>query len=110
MSDVIDFLEKLGQDSALRHATGAQLEGALADARLSPPIRIALANRDTAALAALLSSANVCCLTHVPLEEQEEESPPERVAATRGNGGIVCCMIYAPLEEQEEPLPGRAAA
>lgn len=110
MSDVIDFLEKLGQDSALRHATGAQLEGVLADAGLSPPIRVALANRDTDALVALLSSGNVCCLINAPLEEQEEESSPERVAATRSNGNIVCCMIYAPLEEQEELLPGRAAA
>lgn len=80
MSDVIDFLEKMGQDSALRHAPRAQLEGALADAGLSAQIRAALASRDTGALAALLGSGNVCCLINVPLQEQEE-SQPGRVAA-----------------------------
>jgi hypothetical protein len=77
MSDVIDFLEKLGQDSALRHAS---LDGVLARAQLSPEVRAALASGDPHALKTLLGSGNVCCMIYAPIEEQEE-SQPGRVAA-----------------------------
>ena len=104
MSDVIDFLEKLGQDSALRHAS---LDSVLAQARLSPEVRAALASRDAGALAALLGSANVCCLINAPQEERGDE-PARKVQAPSGN---VCCMVFAPLEEeQEESSPKQAAA
>ena len=77
MSDVIDFLEKLGQDSALRHAS---LDSVLAQARMSPEVRAALASRDAGALAALLGR-NVCCMVFAPLEEEQEESSPKEAAA-----------------------------
>ena len=77
MSDVIDFLEKMGQDAALRYAP---LEGALAQAQLSPEVRAALASGDQHALKTLLGSGNVCCMVFAPLEEQEE-SQREPVAA-----------------------------
>src|SRR5215472_10601812 len=96
MSDVIDFLEKMGQDSALRHASRAELEGALAEAGLSSQVRAALASGDTGALAALLGSGNACCLIHTPTED-------ERAPKMLPLGGNVCCMIYAPIEEQEQP-------
>jgi hypothetical protein len=78
MSDVIDFLEKLGQDSALRHAS---LDGVLARAQLSPEVRAALASGDQHALKTLLGSGNVCCMVFAPLEEEQEESQREPVAA-----------------------------
>ena len=36
MSNVIDFLERLGQDAQLRHATGIELEQALTRAGIEP--------------------------------------------------------------------------
>jgi hypothetical protein len=77
MSDVIDFLEKLGQDSALRHAS---LDSVLAQARVSPEVRAALASRDAGALAELLGG-NVCCMIFAPLEEGQEEWQPKQAAA-----------------------------
>ena len=39
MSNVIDFLERLGKDAHLRHASDAQLEQALISAQIDPAIR-----------------------------------------------------------------------
>ena len=106
MSDVIDFLEKLGQDSTLRHASRAELDGALTEAGLNPQVREALLSRDARPLELLLGGGNVCCLTHVPMEESEEECAPKMLLGSAN----VCCMVFAPLEEQEEPQPTRVAA
>ena len=54
MTDVIDFLERLGQDAALRRAS---LESA-ASAGMSTELRVALANRDQRSLEALLRVGN----------------------------------------------------
>jgi hypothetical protein len=90
MSDVIDFLEKLGQDSTLRHATGAQLQGAMSD--LDPQLRAALMAGDRQTIEALLGTDNVCCLVNAPMQGDEAD-PGKR---------NVCCMIFAPLQEEEE--------
>jgi hypothetical protein len=76
MTDVIDFLERLGQDAALR---GASLESALQSAGMSTELRVALANRDQRTLEALLGVGNVCCLINAPTEE-EQPVPPRKDA------------------------------
>jgi hypothetical protein len=82
MSDVIDFLEKLGQDSALRYASRIQLEGALESARLDPQLQAAVMAGDREAIEAILGDgSNVCCMIFAPLEEEQEQPQPERVAA-----------------------------
>jgi hypothetical protein len=81
MSDVIDFLEKMGQDPALRYASRAALDSALAQARLSPQVREALASGDQRALESLLGSDNVCCMIYAPLEEQEQPQEPRQTRA-----------------------------
>jgi hypothetical protein len=78
MSDVIDFLERMGQDSAMRHAS---LDSVLAQAPVSPQVRAALASRDTQALMALVGSDNVCCMVFVPLEEELEQPLAKQAAA-----------------------------
>jgi hypothetical protein len=70
MSDVIDFLERLGQDSTLRHATGEQLQGALSD--VEPQLRAALMAGDRKVIEALVGTNNVCCMIFAPLQEEEE--------------------------------------
>lgn len=73
MGNVIDFLERLGQDAQLRYATGSQVEEALEQAQIDPAIRAAILAADPRRLEALLGAqANVCCLVR-PGEEEEEE-------------------------------------
>ncbi len=75
MSNVIDFLERLGQDADLRYAAHPELDRAMQEAQMSPEIRAALINGDQCSLEKLLgASANVCCMIHVPLREDEEHS------------------------------------
>ena len=78
MTDVIDFLERLGQDATLRRAS---LESALKGAGLSTELHAALANRDQRSLEALLGAGNVCCLVNAPMEEEQKDAPLKKDAA-----------------------------
>ena len=78
MSNVIDFLERFGQDASLRHATGEAVEEALQSAGIDPGVCAAILNKDQGALEALLgANTNVCCLVHKEDEEEEEEDDEE---------------------------------
>jgi hypothetical protein len=67
VTDTIDLLEQLGRNSRLRHAPTAELEQALAGARIDPSVRNALLGDDTLQLGALLGAErNVCCLIVKP--------------------------------------------
>jgi hypothetical protein len=81
MSDVIDFLEKLGQDSQLRHAPQGALKRALRAARMSPELQAALMSGDQASIEAVLGiDSNVCCMIYVPTRQDEEQLPSRRTA------------------------------
>lgn len=74
MSNVIDFLERMGQDAKLRYAVGEEFEAALAAADIDPAVRAALVDADQSRLEALLgASANVCCMVQRPDEGDDEE-------------------------------------
>lgn len=74
MSNVIDFLERMGQDAKLRHAVGEEFETALAAADIDPAVRAALVDADQSRLEALLgASANVCCMVQRPDEGEGED-------------------------------------
>jgi hypothetical protein len=74
MSNVIDFLEKWGQDSQLRHATSAELEQALLRAGLEPAERVAILGADHCTLESLLGArSRVVCAIMAPEEEEVEE-------------------------------------
>ncbi|MFL6604787.1 MAG: hypothetical protein ACJ8R9_26105 [Steroidobacteraceae bacterium] len=81
MSNVIDFLERLGQDSQLRYATGIELEQALTRAGIEPALRTAMLGSDGGRLESLMGATpNICCMINVP--EQEDEGgcvPPAGV-------------------------------
>ena len=84
MSDVIEFLERMGKDSQLRHAPAAALQRALSDARMSSQLQAAVMSGDQAGIAAVLGiNTNVCCMVFVPIHQEEEgdESQREKVAA-----------------------------
>jgi hypothetical protein len=78
MTDVIDFLERLGQDATLRRAS---LESTLQSTGMSTELRTALANRDQRSLEALLGVGNVCCLVNAPMEEEHKDAPMKKDAA-----------------------------
>jgi hypothetical protein len=74
MSNVIDFLEKWGQDSQLRHATGAELEQELLRAGIEPGARAAILGADRCRLESLLGArSRVVCGIWAPEEEEAEE-------------------------------------
>jgi hypothetical protein len=74
VSNLIDFLERLGQDAELRYAGGEVVEEALCAAGIEPDLRVAILAKDQRALEALLGAdTNVCSLIHKEDEEEEEE-------------------------------------
>jgi hypothetical protein len=74
MSNVIDFLEKWGQDSQLRNATSVEFEQALLRAGIEPAARAAILGADRCSLESLLGArSRVVCGIWAPEEEEVEE-------------------------------------
>jgi hypothetical protein len=85
MSEVIEFLEQLGKDANLRHASQAEIGQALARTQIDPSVQAAILNEDQRQLEALLGAdTNVCCMIFVP--EDEDDVPPEEDFV--GNRGV----------------------
>jgi hypothetical protein len=80
MSDIIDLLERLGQDARLRHATRPEIEQNLQDANVSLDVRTAFTTGDQRQLESLLGlDGNVCCIIYMPREMPDAEESPGRV-------------------------------
>jgi hypothetical protein len=78
VSQVIEFLERLGQDARLRHASIDEVSQALAQAGIEGPARALILSGDRPALESLLDAKpNVFCGVLVP-EEVEEEKEDEK--------------------------------
>jgi hypothetical protein len=74
MSDVIDFLEQLGQNARLRHAGPKELEQVLALTAIDPALQGALLSQDAQQLGELLGAQpNVCCLIEKPDQDDDDE-------------------------------------
>src|SRR5882762_969811 len=74
VSNVIDFLQRLGQDSDLRRAPRKALELALAEAGIDPALREALLGADQRKLESLLGAdTNVCAMIAPGKKEEDEE-------------------------------------
>ncbi len=79
MSEVIDLLEKMGQDAKWSHVSQDDIESALADAEIAPELRMAIAAGDQSSLQAWLELVPLCGM-YAPGEEDEEENEnPEKV-------------------------------
>ena len=77
VSNVIDFLERFGQDADLRHASDEAVAEALRNAGIEPALQAAVLDKDQRALEALLGAdTNVCCMVYKE-DEAEEEEPEE---------------------------------
>jgi hypothetical protein len=78
MTDAIDFLEQLGQNARLRHASATDLERMLAASGFEPSLRSALLADDAVRLGELLGAQpNICCLVEKPDQEDDEEEEEE---------------------------------
>jgi len=79
MSDIIDLIERMGQDSALRYASRPVLDKVMSEARVSPELRAALASGDQRLLESVLgATTNVCCVVNAPLTEEDEDATPRK--------------------------------
>lgn len=124
MSNVIDFLERMGQDAQLRYARGSELEQALIRAGIEPAVRQAICaashshvgarKQDLDAL--LGASTNVCCMVRLPGHDDDSEAgddvapPATRLAgadrsqleALLGATANVCCMVQHGEDDDDE--------
>jgi hypothetical protein len=79
MSNVISFLERMGQDSELRGATPEELELALARAQIDAASRAAILGSDQPKLEALLGcNSTICCGIFPGKEDDEEQEEPSK--------------------------------
>jgi hypothetical protein len=70
MSDLIDFLERMGGDAQSRVAAGPGLEEALTRAGIAPDVRSAVLAGDQHRLESLIGARhNICNLINFPDEE-----------------------------------------
>ena len=78
MSNIIEFLERMGRDAHLRYVTGLELEAALTRAGIEPNLQAAILDGDHHLLDSLVGATrNICCLVNVPDEEEETEEDEE---------------------------------
>jgi len=78
VANVIDLLEKLGQNADLRYAPAAAIGEALSSAGVEPRLQSAILNKDQRALETLLGAdTNVCCMVHAPDDDEDEDEDEE---------------------------------
>lgn len=74
MSDVIDFLERLGQDAQWRDVSQNEMEHALAQAQIDPELQVAILAKDRRKLEVLLGQVNVCCMEGPSKNDEDEDT------------------------------------
>jgi hypothetical protein len=79
MSDVIDFLERMGQDARLRHGSQSEVGLALANAEIVPALQVAILAKDHPQLETLLKGSVTCCM-YFANDGQDDESCLEQCA------------------------------
>src|SRR5205085_6163040 len=77
VSNVIDFLQRLGQDAELRHAPRTALELALGEAGIDPALREALLGADQRKLESLLGADTNVCAMISPAKKEEDDDEDE---------------------------------
>jgi hypothetical protein len=81
MSDVIDLLERMGQDAQWSHVSQDDIELALAlaNAKVDPDLQFAILGNDQLRLEELLGVPPFCAM-QFPGEEEEEDDSEEKPA------------------------------
>jgi hypothetical protein len=77
MSSIIDFLEKMGGDAQLRHASPDDIAQALAETQIDSALGAAIIARSTSQLYALMRQGPLFCIQTTPGKEDEKEEEGE---------------------------------
>jgi hypothetical protein len=78
MSNVIELLERIGQDAGLRNGGPAAVANFLNAANLGARERAAIGSGDRAQIEAMVNAkGNVCCIL-APVEDECDEKEPAR--------------------------------
>jgi hypothetical protein len=89
MSNVVDFLEQMGRDAHLRQVTGFELEAALTRAGIESSLRAAILGGDQRLLESLVGASHpICCLIHVPDDEDGEDTGLKSHPRYRGASNV----------------------
>lgn len=72
MSNVITFLEQMGQHAQFRHASQREVESAMVHADIAPELQAAILAKDQQKLGILLGSSNVCCMVVADVSNEDE--------------------------------------
>jgi hypothetical protein len=76
MSDVIDFLERMGAEAPLRSASAIELATALTEAGLESALLTDIMATDRRGLDSLVGArSSICCLIYSPEDEDLQEQP-----------------------------------
>ncbi|GLQ50980.1 hypothetical protein ACFFJT_07235 [Dyella flava] len=92
MSDVVDFLERMGSEAHWRHAPAGEIEQALIEADIEIEMRSAILTNDVSELQALLGQVKLMDMqTPGPSPEEIPEEPeqpdPEKKEEEEEEGG-----------------------
>lgn len=84
MTDVIDFLEQMGQDAQLRHGSQDEVELALTSAEIAPELQAAILANNQARLEALLGQNPLCGMLFPGKEDEQEDEDTEETPSREG--------------------------
>jgi|SwirhisoilCB2_FD_contig_31_32372100_length_529_multi_2_in_0_out_0_1 hypothetical protein len=88
MSNIIEFLETIGQNASLRYASTGEMQHMLADSQMDQDVREAVLAKDQQRLSELLRAKNTCCML-MP--------------------GRVSCLLMSGMNDEDEVLGERCA-
>jgi hypothetical protein len=73
MSNVIAFLENMGQNAQLRHAPQSEVQLALTRTKIDPELQAVILAKDQKQLEALMGGlTNVCCMLDCDMPGEDE--------------------------------------
>lgn len=85
MSNVIDFLERMGQDATLRYADNREVEMALMQMKITPEHQATVLRREQTQLEVLLGAqANICC-TIEPVDVHDGDAERDNLTFQRND-------------------------
>jgi hypothetical protein len=88
MSNVIDFLERMGRDGQMRHASTEDMAGALDAVQIDPQLAAAILTRDSALVASLLGDSKIYCALIPGKQDEDEEGEGDDEAPSREDAEI----------------------
>jgi hypothetical protein len=100
MSNVITFLERMGRDAQLRHASQDEVELVLASEQIDPDLQAAILAKNPSQLETLLGLGVFCCMQEPGKEDEDEdddseESPSHEISGKASQLGLRAAVAVA---------------